>query len=241
MGEAGSGGGHDDPGYGGQYGQPEPPARYEVGEAWATGFRLFGKHAPAFLLMMLLIALSVLIFAGLSVAFSDHTATDNAFEVDYTTPQIVLQIVGSIVTTLLEAALIRGALDAVDGKPVSLGGMLTGWDKLQILIAVIVVRLLMVIGLILLVIPGVIFYFLSWYTNFQIVDTGRSAFEAIKESIRFTRQHVGPLLLTALLAVVTNLVGACLCGVGLLVTVPVTTLMAAVAFRQLQGRGIVTR
>jgi uncharacterized membrane protein len=242
--EAGSGGGNADPGYGGHYAQPEPPIRYEAGEAWLIGFRLFARHAPAFLLVMLLIVVTALVLTGLGLAFADHrtVTSDNAFQTsfDFTTPQLILEIVGSIISTLLGAAMIRGALDAVDGKPVSVGGMFTGWDKLQILVAVIVVRILMVIGLIVLIVPGLIFYFLSWLTNFQIVDSGLPAFRAIGASIRLTRQHVGPLLVTALLAAITNVAGACLIGLGLFVTIPATTLMAAVAFRQLQGRGVVT-
>ena len=131
-------------------------------------------------------------------------------------------------------------LDAVDGRPVSIGGMFEGWDKLQILIAAVVVNILVFVGFLLIIIPGLIVLFLTWFANYFIVDSGKSAFEAISAGASFASKHIGPLPLTGLLAIITNIVGACLCGVGLFVTLPVTIIMAAVAFRQLQGRGVVT-
>ena len=223
---------------------PSGPQPYRVGEAFGIGFRLFGKHAPAFLLMMLLIVASALVFGGIGYALSDHqtVTSDNSFDLsaEFSAPQIVLQVIGNIISTLLTAALIKGALDAVDGRTVSVGGMFTGWDKLQVLLAAIVVNVLVAIGLVLLIIPGLIVLFLTWFASYVIVDTGKTVFEAISASASFASAHVGPLLLTGLLAFVANIVGACLCLVGLFVSVPVTIVMAAVAFRQLQGRGVVT-
>ena len=63
--------------------------------------------------------------------------------------QYALNLLASIVGTLLSAGKIRGALDAVDGKPVSYGAMFEGWDKIQVLIAAVITRLIIAVGLIL--------------------------------------------------------------------------------------------
>jgi uncharacterized membrane protein len=117
--------------------------------------------------------------------------------------------------------------------------MFTGWNKVQVLIAALLTGILTGIGLVLLVLPGLILMFLLWYTNFFVVDEHASAFDAIGRSVRFTAAHVGPLLLTALLAAVVLIGGAILCLVGLLAAYPIAMLLAAQAFRQLQGRPVV--
>lgn len=216
---------------------------YNVGTAFGLGFKLFGKHAAAFLLMVLIIVVATVFFGGLGVLFSDHQsqASNGSFTFNYSLnpAQVTFQIIGNIVTTLLSAALIKGALAAADGTPVSIGGMFTGWDKLQVLIAAVVVNVLVIIGLVLLIIPGIIVLFLTWFTTFFVVDRGLPALQAITASFKFAGEHIGPILLTGLLAVVAIIIGVCLCGVGVFVAIPVTYIMAAVAFRQLQGRPVV--
>ncbi len=245
-GDAGSGDGPGDPGYGAAPGQPEPFSRYEAGEAWLIGFRLFGKHAAAFLLLGVLAIVIAVGFSLLGFLVANHGHLTNAdgsftYSTSFNASEMILQIVGGVISTLLTAALIKGAFDAVDGRPVSIGGMFEGWDKLQVLLASIVVNILVGIGVALLIIPGVIVAFLTWFTNYFIVASGTSAFAAIGEAVNFTTKNFGALLVTALLAAVTLIAGACLCGVGLFVALPVSVLMAAVAFRQLQGRTVVTR
>jgi len=215
-----------------------------VGDAWSAGFRLFRQHAGPFVLMALTILVTSGIFAGLVYATSDHTSSTSDSSIhlalNYTPASIVFNLLASIVGTLLSAAMIRGALDAVDGKPVSYGAMFEGWDKIQVLIAAVITRLIIAVGLILCIVPGIIAMFLLYFTNMSLVDRNLPAFEAVKDSFEFARAHVGPLLLTALVAILTNIVGACLCLVGLLVSIPVTVIMAAVAFRMLQGRPVAT-
>jgi len=232
------------PGYGGAAPDGGAPLPYSVGDAWSAGFRLFRQHAGPFVLMALTILITSGIFAGLSFATSDHTTSTSDssvhLAVNYTPASIIFNLLASIVGTLLTAAMIRGALDAVDGKQVTYGAMFEGWDKIQVLIAAVITRLIIAVGLILCIVPGIIAMFLLYFTNMSLVDRNLPAFEAVKASAEFARAHVGPLLLTALVAILTNIVGACLCLVGLLVSMPVTVIMAAVAFRILQGRPIAT-
>jgi hypothetical protein len=224
------------PGYTG-YGAPAG-APYDAGAAFGRAFRLFGRNAGPFVLVTLLIAVVAVVIGLASYA----AAPDSTSEVGISgnnAGRWVLQIVGNIATTLISAALVKGALDAVDGRPVSFGAMFTGWNKVQVLIAALLTGILTGIGLVLLVLPGLILMFLLWYTNFFVVDEHASAFDAIGRSVRFTAAHVGPLLLTALLAAVVLIGGAVLCLVGLLAAYPIAMLLAAQAFRQLQGRPVV--
>lgn len=148
---------------------------------------------------------------------------------------LVFSIVAQVIATLLSAAAVRGALDVVEGQPVSFGAMFERWDKLQVLIAALIIAVVSAVGFILCVLPGIVVIFLTYLTTFFIVGGGRSAIDGITDSVKFTANHVGELLLLALLSVLVIFAGILACLVGLLVAIPVTTIAAAYAFRVLHG------
>jgi uncharacterized membrane protein len=213
------------------------PPSFDAGAALGRSFRYFGRAPGPYLLVTLLVFVVAIVLGIASYAVSDGDSS--AYGGGGGAGAIVLRILSNIVTTLLCAALVRGALDSVDGTEVTFGGMFSRWDKLQVLVASLLAGLATAIGFILLVIPGLVLLFLLWYTNYFVIDENCSAVEAMGRSVRFAAAHVGPLLLTALLAVVVLLGGAIACGVGLLVALPVAFLLAAQAFRALQGRPLV--
>ncbi|MDQ6687529.1 MAG: hypothetical protein M3Z50_07960 [Actinomycetota bacterium] len=232
-------------GYGGYaYGDPGPQG-YSAGTAFGNAFGMFFKNAGPFLLLTVVVLVVGVGSSLVGLAFnSGHTTSGSgAFSASMTGGSVVgilFRLIGQVLSVIFSAALVRGALDAVDGKPVTFGGMFEGWSKVQVLIAAVVVSVLTLLGLILLILPGIVAAFLLWFTNFFIVDQGKSFWDAITSSVKFTAAHVGPLLLTALLGFLCLFVGALLCGLGLLVALPVTMIAAAYAFRQLQGRPVVT-
>ena len=57
----------------------------------------------------------------------------------------------------------------------------------------------------------------------------------MRASFQVTSKNIGDLILLALLAIVANLVGALLCGIGLLVSLPVTAIAVAYAWRYFSG------
>lgn len=151
---------------------------------------------------------------------------------------LIFSIAAQIAYTLLAAATIRGALDTTEGKPVTFSTMFEGWDKLQVVIAALVTSVMTFIGIILCVLPGLVVIFMTFFTTFFIVGRGMAAIDAIKASFRFTADHIGPLVLLALLSVLCVFAGALACLVGLLVALPVVTISAAYSFRTLQGEQV---
>jgi uncharacterized membrane protein len=215
----------------------QPPNQYDAGEALGRAFRLFGRSPWPFVLVGLLIGVVFVVDVLASYAVAPDSGSEVGFGSD-TAARWVVQVLGNIATTLISAALVKGALDAVDGREVTFAGMFARWDKLQVLVAALLTGIATGIGFVLLVLPGIVLVFLLWYTTFFVVDQGQSAIDAIGNSVRFSARNVGQLLLTALLAVVVLIGGAVLCLVGLLVAYPVAMLLAAQAFRQLQGRPV---
>lgn len=224
---------------------PQNPGRvseYSPAEAIGYGWSKFKENVSAFVLLALLafVASAVINLIGSLVSDGDGFVSGSpSGTFSFDPVALVFQILGQVVIVLFGAALVRGAFDAVDGHPVSLEGMFTRWDKVQVVVAALVVSVLTTIGLVLLVIPGLIVLFLTWFTTYFVVDRGQDALTAIKSSVVFTGQNVGPVLLFALLGFLCLVAGALACLVGLLVAYPVVTIGAAYTFRRLHDQPVV--
>lgn len=142
-----------------------------------------------------------------------------------------------VIEVALTMVWIRVALNLHDGqrfewpRPSSLLG-----DFFTFLLVCVLYGLMVGIGLLLLVVPGVIWALKFGFAGFFVVDKKPDPIEAFRESNRLTQGVKGQLLAFALLALGINLLGAIALGVGLFVTVPTTFLAAAYVFRRLQAR-----
>ena len=92
----------------------------------------------------------------------------------------------------------------------------------------------MLIGLLLLIVPGI--YIALRYGHFMtaIVDRDLGVFEAFSYSESITTNNLMNLFVLGLLGMVAVFVGAILCLVGLVVAVPVVWLGGLVAYRWMQ-------
>ena len=94
-----------------------------------------------------------------------------------------------------------------------------------------------VIGFILCIIPGVIFVIFYGFYGFIIIDKGeQSPVEALKRSQQLVSGHFGAVLGLAVVLILINIVGALLCGIGLLFTVGISAIAWAYAYRALARR-----
>ena len=99
----------------------------------------------------------------------------------------------------------------------------------------ILVTLAIAVGLVLLIVPGIIVALMFMFTTFLVIERELGPIEAMKESHRITRGHKWNLLGLLLMLFLVNLLGVLAFVVGLLVTVPVTVLAFAHAYRVLGG------
>lgn len=248
------------PGYGAP---PPPPSPYGAPPAGAGGYDAtaaikYGwekfKASPATLLVPVLITVvavaivyALMFFVILGSAFDSSVSVRDDGTIDYNNGPgffmrmvlfgLVFLVVG-IVGQIISAALIKGGLDVTDGKSPALGDLFNGWDKTQVLVAAVIVGVGTAVGSILCYLPGIIFAFLAQYTQYFVVDKQMSALDAVKASVSFTTQNLGPTLLFYLLAAVTAVVGGLACGVGLLAAIPVILIGQAYTFRVLHNEPV---
>jgi uncharacterized membrane protein len=150
----------------------------------------------------------------------------------------LVTLVAGLVAQLFIAALVKGALDTVDGRPVAVGAMFAGWDKGKVVVAALIVAVATAIGTALCYLPGLIVGFFTAYTMFFVVDRDLPPWEAVKASVSFVGANLGPTLVYYLLAVLVVFAGAILCGVGLLVAIPIAVIGTAYTYRRLHGQQV---
>jgi hypothetical protein len=163
---------------------------------------------------------------------------------DSTVMQFVISLASAFISLVIGLGLIRAALIILDGRSPEVSDLLSTKDLVPYILASLLTGVIVVFGLVLCIIPGLIAGFLLQFFGYAIVDrrsdTGTGApssdpIGAMRTSYEIASKNVGNLLVLALLCLVLNLVGALLCGLGLIVSLPVTAIAIAYAWRHFTG------
>jgi uncharacterized membrane protein len=236
--------------------QPIDSTPYRATEAISYGWRKF-KESPSTLLVPMIVVFVGLVVAALIIQFvivggffgkeSCETGTFNGQTSVDCGQSFWRQLLGaglgaaivSLIAQILAAGLYRGATRVTDGKDFSLGQLFEGYSKLQVFYAALILAFITGVATILCYLPGVLISFLTSYTLFFIADQGMEAAEAIQASVKLVWHNFGHTLLYFILAAIVLIIGALLCGVGLLVAGPVVLLGFAYTYRRLQGQPVV--
>jgi len=134
----------------------------------------------------------------------------------------------------LYAGLLKIILYVTDGRETRIGDLFSAGDVfVSYLLGSILFGLIMAVGILLLIVPGLIFSVMFLFYGFFIVDKHMGPVEALKASAAITKgvrwQLFGFILILSLL----NVAGALLLVVGLFVTVPVSWVAIAFVYRKL--------
>jgi uncharacterized membrane protein len=100
----------------------------------------------------------------------------------------------------------------------------------------ILLALAVAIGFVLLIVPGIIFGLMFMFATFIVIDRELGPIDALSESHRITRGYKWPLFGFVLLLLLINVLGVLALIVGLLVSIPVSTLAFVHAYRALGGK-----
>jgi hypothetical protein len=149
----------------------------------------------------------------------------------------VLGLIIQIFQLGLGLLLTRVALRLHDGESVDLSEpkpLLSGF--LPFLVTSFLYGLLVTLGLVLLIIPGILLGLAFCFAPLFAAEGQRDTIEAFRDSARLTRGARGQLFGFAVMLVGLNLLGLMALVVGLVVTIPMSVLAAIHVFRRLQGR-----
>ena len=228
---------------------PPPPlvpggAPFQVGDAFNYGWKKFQEYLGPILIAMLIFFLVGgavnLIATLLGGGFGELTDPDDVgigmfFGVGY----LLFSLLSALVSLLIQAAVVRGALKITEGERVELSTFLSTENLGQVVLAAVLLAIGTAIGLILCIIPGLILIFFSQFTYQFILDKGLPAFDAIKASFALVNQNLGSVVGLFFASILAFIVGALLCGIGLIVAIPVTIIATAYAYKLMTGQPVV--
>ncbi len=138
-----------------------------------------------------------------------------------------------------QAAYLSGCLDLADGRPVSVGSFFKPRNLGMVILAGIIVGILTSIASACFVLPGLIVGLFAQFTIPFVIDRSQNAIDALKSSFSTVSSNFGNALLAWLVQMAAVVVGAVLCGVGLLVGGPVAALVLTYSYRKLSGGQVV--
>lgn len=229
------------------------PAPYSVGDAIGYGWKKFEANAARMLgygvLLMIPFALAYgAEFAG-QIALSVKRQQDRENGVDTTFNNVhvapwifivvaVVYLAFLLYSLVVHVGIVRATTRVLDGEAWSLGTFFS-FDRVG---AVFVTGLLTtlggLLGLVLCILPGIAFWFLTQYAVWFVVDKRQSPVTAIKSSIALVRANLGNAILFFLLYFAITMAGECLCFVGLLVAIPVTYIGTGYTYRKFQNEPV---
>lgn len=94
---------------------------------------------------------------------------------------------------------------------------------------------IVIVGLMLLILPGIYLAIRYMYFMFFIVDKDVSIQDSFKQSAEITRGNVFQLFVLGLILFLVEALGALLLGIGLIFTTPVAMMAAVYVYRKLSG------
>lgn len=238
-----------------------PPAGYggaqpfSVGDALSWAWNKFTQNAVALIVPTLVysVILGIVygIVYGLAFALAPDTVTTydsygSGFEYSASASlgvaSILVLALGGLVMLVLvaamESAYLGGVFDIANGQPVAIGSFFKPRNIGAVILTSVIVSILTSIGYALCVIPGLVVAIFTIFALPAVIDRNMSPIDAIKHSVEIARANIGPVILTWLTMVVIVFVGALVCGVGLLVAVPVAALLLVYSYRKLSGGAI---
>jgi uncharacterized membrane protein len=140
-----------------------------------------------------------------------------------------------LVIAAVQSAYIGGVLDIADGQPVSIGMFFKPRNIGNVIITSLIIAILASIGYVLCILPGLAVALLTIFSVLFVIDRNLSPIDAIKASFELVKANLVPVLLTWLALAAIVMVGAIVCGIGLIVAIPVAALLEVYAYRRLSG------
>ncbi|QYJ02721.1 hypothetical protein KUV85_10260 [Nocardioides panacisoli] len=228
---------------------------YSVGDAFNYGWTKFQANIGTIIIGVLAIfgiflVLSIIGFvitaAGAESSIGEYNPNTGEFETSgggfgFLASMLIstlLFFVGFLLTFVIYVGIIRASLDITYGRPVAVGTIFRFDNLAQLLLAALLVGIMVSVGSLLCYIPGLIVAFFTQYTAHFMVDKQMNALDGIKASFGFVNKNLGTLIGFYIASVIAMFIGSLVCGIGLLLAMPVVIIASAYTYRTLQGEQV---
>ncbi len=200
--------------------------KFTSGEAISFGWEKMKKNFWFFVGLLFIAWLIQAIPSGISSAIGDKMA-----------PLVFLLAVAAwVIQLIVNMGLIKIILDIVDKGTASLGDLLSQTKFfLNFLAGSILYGLIVIGGLLLLIVPGIVWAIKYQFFSYLIIDKNLGPIEALKKSGEITAGSKGAIFGLDILLILINLLGLLCLVVGLFVTIPLSMVAKGYVFRKLLG------
>lgn len=197
-------------------------------EAIKIGFDLFKKNIITFIkLGAVLFAINIV--TGILSSLVEQQVFAN----------LIVSIASTALSILVQIGMIKILLDLYDGKKLDFTQLYSMYPlALRYLGASILYGLMVVVGIVLLIVPGIYLAIKYQFYSFLIIDKNMGIMDSFKKSGEMTKGNMMNLFFLGLILVVINIIGALLFGIGLLVTIPTSTMAMVYVYRKLSHKGV---
>ena len=220
------------------------PVPFELSEAFNYGWLKFQQNMGPILTATLLLIIGGAVISGIWYLVSlPWTALDpedmsGIGLTGFLLTSAVLGVVFALVGFLIQAGIVRGGLAVTKGQPLEVNTFLSTENFGQVVLTAVLIGIGTAIGSALCVLPGIVFSFFSQFAMHFVVDKGMPATDAIRASFQIVNRNLGSTVALFLGVIVANMIGAILCGIGLFVSVPVSIIATAFAYRRMNGEAV---
>jgi len=193
---------------------------FSIKEAFSYGWQQTKKNFGTFFL----IVVGVFVVSGIFSFFSEEAKGGG------------IQIVSFIIQLLIGLGLTQAVLKIYKGETPSLQDFIPSRNILwEYLITTVVYLLGIIVGLVLLIVPGIYLCLKYQFALILVVDKKLKWKAALKESARLTEGKMWKLFGFALLGILLNIVGMALLFVGMIVTAPIVMMAYIYVYKKLLG------
>jgi len=195
---------------------------YGIAAALLFGWKRFRANAGFLLLLGLGLGIIMLVANTLQ---KTTLVSPSLFAITY--------LITLAINAFISFVFVTAALELHDYETVDFDDLTRALPRFaQFFIGYILFGIAVVIGYLLLIIPGIYLSIKLFFYMYLVVDKGINGIDALKMSYNMTTGHFKELFLFLLSLFVINLIGLLLLGFGMLVTIPVTSIAAARIYRK---------
>jgi uncharacterized membrane protein len=198
--------------------------KFTIKEALKYGWDTFKANIPFFIGFMVVMALLTIVPDALSEKIFEKGS------VGFIVTKIILRLIGLVLGMIST----RISLDIHDTGEPNLSKI--GEVAPQIVfyfVGKLLYGLIVLVGIILLIVPGIIVAYMFLYVGYLIIDRNMGPIDALQESRALTDGYKMDLFLFSLVVALINILGVVCLFVGLFVTIPVTLMASVYIYRRL--------
>ena len=197
---------------------------FTVKEALLYGWVTFRKNWQ-----FLIIVFVILVGIGMLPGYLQTWAKENMPQVSF-----IISVASWVIQMVTSIGVIVICLKIVDGKKAEVADIYKHYNLLlNYFLGSLLYGIVVLAGIILLVVPGIIWGIKYQYTTYLIVDKNMSPLDAFKKSGKITQGHKLKLFYLGLAFAGITLVGVFTFGLGLIVAWPIVSLTGAYVYRKL--------